>query len=84
MNDHIQVIATSGTLLGVVVGEPWRVNNFQQRPLWLIVQLPVQSVPITSNVVSSILVHGDVYLIQHYVINFACDLWQVSAFLRVL
>jgi hypothetical protein len=27
-------------------------------------------------------VHGEVYSIQHYEINFACDLQQVSGFLR--
>ena len=27
---------------------------------------------------------GEVYLIQHYVIKFVSDLWQVSGFLRVL
>jgi hypothetical protein len=32
-------------------------------------QLPVQSVPITTNVVSSNPVHGEVYSIQHYVIK---------------
>jgi len=37
-------------------------------------QLPVQSVPITTKVVSSNLVHGEVYLIQHYVIKFVSDL----------
>jgi len=30
----------------------------------------VQSVPITTKVVSSNLVHGEVYSIQHYVIKF--------------
>ena len=30
-------------------------------------QLPVQSVPLTTNVVSSNHFHGEVYLIQHYV-----------------
>jgi hypothetical protein len=25
--------------------------------------------------------HGEVYLIQHYVINFVSDLWQVGGFL---
>jgi hypothetical protein len=29
-------------------------------------------------------VHGKVYLIQHYVIKFVCDLRQVGGFLRVL
>jgi len=28
--------------------------------------------------------HGEVYLIQHYVIKFVSDLWQVSGFLRIL
>jgi hypothetical protein len=41
------------------------------------------SVPITTKVVSSNLVHGEVYLIQHYVIQFVSDLLQVSGFLRV-
>jgi hypothetical protein len=42
----------------------------------------VQSVPITTKVVSSNPIHGKVYSIQHYVIKFASDLWQVSGFLR--
>jgi hypothetical protein len=37
-------------------------------------QLPVQSVPITTKVVSSNPVLGDEYLIQHYVIKFVSDL----------
>ena len=41
-------------------------------------QLPVQSVPITTNVVSSSPAHGKVYSIQHYVIKFVSDLWQVG------
>jgi len=41
-------------------------------------QLPVQSVPITTKVVSLNPLHGEVYLIQHYVIKF------VSGFLQVL
>jgi hypothetical protein len=47
-------------------------------------QLPVQSVPITTKVVSSNPVHGEVYSIQHYVIKFVSDLRQVGVFLRVL
>ena len=39
--------------------------------------VPVQSVPILTKVVSSNLVHDEVYSIQHYVIKF------VSCFLRV-
>jgi len=45
-------------------------------------QLHVQSVPITTNVVSSNPVHGDVYSIQHYVNKFVSDLRQVGGFLR--
>jgi hypothetical protein len=47
-------------------------------------ELPVQSVPITTKVVSSNLVRGEVYSIQQYVIKFVCDLRQVDDFLRVL
>jgi hypothetical protein len=37
---------------------------------------------ITTKVVSSNLVHGEVYSIQHYVIKFVSDLRQVGCFLR--
>jgi hypothetical protein len=47
-------------------------------------QLPVQSVPITTKVVSSNPVHGKVYSIQHYVIKFVSDLRQIGGFLQVL
>ena len=47
-------------------------------------QLTVQLVPITTIVVSLNPVHGEVYLIQHYVIKFVSDLGQVSGFLRIL
>ena len=46
-------------------------------------QLDLQ-LPVTTNVVSSNLVHGDVYSIQHCVIKFVIDLWQIGGFLRVL
>ena len=49
-----------------------------------IIQLPVQSVPITINIVISKPVHGEVYLIQHYVIKFVSVLRQVGGFLQVL
>ena len=39
--------------------------------LLLDLQSPVQSVPITTKVVSSNHAHGEVYSIQHYVIKFA-------------
>ena len=45
---------------------------------------PIQSVPITTNVVSSNPAHGEVYLIPHYLIKFVSDLRQVGGFLRVL
>jgi len=53
--------------------------------IWrLDLQLPVQSVSITTKVVSSKPVHGEVYSIQHYVIEFVSDLRYVGDFLRVL
>ena len=45
-------------------------------------QLPMQSVPITTKVVSSNHVHGEVYSIQHCA-KIASDLQQVSGFLWV-
>ena len=51
---------------------------------WLDLQLPVQSVPITTQVVSLNPIHGEVYLIQRYVIKFVNDLPQVVDFLWVL
>jgi len=44
----------------------------------------VQSVHITTKVVSSNPPHDEVYSIQHYVIKFVSDLRQVCGFLRVL
>ena len=60
------------------------VNNDLLSSWFLNLQLPVQSVPITTNVVSSIPAHGEVYSIQHYVVQFVSDLRKVSGFLRVL
>jgi hypothetical protein len=45
-------------------------------------QLPAQSVPVTTKVVSLNTVHGEVCSIQHYVIKFVSDLRQVDGFLR--
>ena len=39
---------------------------------------------ITTNIVSSNPVHGELYSIKHYVIKFVSDLRQVGGFLRVL
>jgi hypothetical protein len=48
------------------------------------IELPVQLVPITTEVVSSNPVHGKVYLMQLYVIMFISNLRQVGGFLWVL
>jgi hypothetical protein len=45
---------------------------------YLDLQLPVQSVPISTKVLSSNHIHVEVYSIQHYVIKFDIDLRQVS------
>jgi hypothetical protein len=50
----------------------------------MVVGFTVQSVPITTKVVSSNPAPGEVYSIQHYVIKFASDLRQVSGFLWAL
>jgi hypothetical protein len=47
-------------------------------------QLPMQSVPIITDIVSSNPPHGEVYSMQHYVIKFVSDLRQVGGFLQVL
>jgi hypothetical protein len=44
----------------------------------------VQSVPITTQVVNSNPVYGEMYSIQHYVIKLVSDLQQVGGFLLVL
>ena len=50
---------------------------------WLDLQLPVQSEPITTKVVSLNSADGEVYSLQHYVIKFVIDLWLVCGFLQV-
>ena len=53
--------------------------------VWLLdLLLPMQLVSITTKVVSLNPIHGKMYSIQHYVIRFVSDLWQVGGFLRVL
>jgi hypothetical protein len=47
-------------------------------------QLPPQSVSITTKVVNSNTVRDEVYSMQHYVIKFVRDLQQVSDVLRIL
>ena len=51
--------------------------------LQLDLQLPMQSVPITTGVVDSNPACGEGYSIQHYVIQFVSDLRRVGGFLRV-
>ena len=43
-----------------------------------------RSVPISTKVVGSSPIHGEVYSIQYYVIKFVSNLWQVTDFLQVL
>jgi len=52
--------------------------------IWeLDLQLPVQSAPIITHVVSSHPIHGEkMYSMQHYVIKFVSDLQQVGGFLH--
>ena len=46
---------------------------------WLLdIQLPMQLVPDFESRT------GEAYLLQHYVIRFVNDLWQISSFLRTL
>ena len=53
--------------------------------VWLLdLQLPMQSVPITTKVMTSNPGHGEVYSIQHYVIRFVSDLLQIGGFLLIL
>jgi hypothetical protein len=60
---------------------------FKGLVLWVFLishlQLLMQSVPITTKVVSSNPADGEMYLIQHYVIKFVSDLRQVDGFLLV-
>ena len=46
--------------------------------------LPMQSVPITTTVVSSIPAHGEVYSIHHFVIKFVSDSRQDGFLLVIL
>ena len=59
----------------------YRSTDCTSLPMWSIWWL-VQSVPITTKVVSSHPLHGELYSIQHYVIKFVSDLRQVGGYLR--
>ena len=47
---------------------------------YLDLQLPVQSVPFTTKVVSLNSIHGEVYWMQHYMIKFVSNLRQMAVF----
>ena len=51
---------------------------------WLDLQLHMQSVPITTKVVSSNLTHGEAYLTELYVTKVDSDIRQIGGFLQVL
>ena len=56
---------------------PHHTRIWRQSWSWLDLQLHMPSVPITTKVVSSNPIHGEMYSIQHYVIKFVSDLPQV-------
>jgi len=63
----------------------WNIGHRHDHDCMVIeLKIPVQSVPITTKVVSWNPVYGEVYTIQHYVIKFVSDLRQVGGFLRFL
>jgi hypothetical protein len=45
-------------------------SAFYRGAIMVMIVVPMQSVPITTKVVSSNAAHGEVYSIQHYVIKF--------------
>ena len=51
---------------------------------WLDLQLHMQSVPITTKVVSSNLAHGEAYLTELYVTKVDSDIRQIGGFLPVI
>ena len=59
-------------------------NNVDVILLQLDIQLPMQSVPITTKDMSSNPTYGRGVSIQHYVIKFVSDLRQFGGFIRVL
>ena len=67
---QVDILPTCGGAVVVVIA------------LYLDLHLPVHSVSITSKVVSSNPVHGELYSMQHYVVNFVSDLRQVGSFLH--
>ena len=82
-DDHTNIICITLQII-------WIYSLVWKGPLWswlygsYELQLAMQWVPITTNVVSSNPIHGEVYSIQHYVIKFVSDLRQVGGFLLAL
>jgi len=72
--------------LNVTINYFFKISLFYEIRIWrerrgyMVVELPLQSVPITNKVVSSNSVHGEVYSIQYNVIKFVSDLQQVGGF----
>ena len=76
------LISVANQLILSISRHPWTVVVVI---VWqLDLQLPVQSVPVTTKVVSSNPVYDEVYSIQHYGMKLVSDLRQVGGFLRVL
>ena len=69
----------------LIINQPVIKENYglNIKTLWVSLQLPVQSVHITTKVVSSNPAHCEVYSVQHYVINFVSDLRWFGGFLLV-
>jgi hypothetical protein len=64
----------------------WEVNdlNHSANQVLLNVRAVMIVIVYTTNIVSLNPAHGEVYLMQHYVIKFVSDLRQVCSFLRTL
>ena len=61
----------------------WRISSLSWGAIVVVIvqlQLPMQPVSITTNVVSSNVAYGVVYSIQYYAMNFVSDLWQSGCF----
>jgi hypothetical protein len=78
-DDHCVLIETIYIVNYSIVDIAYTVFSLRTRKI-----MRIQSVPIATNVVISNPAHGEVYSIQHYVIQLVSELRQVGGFLRVL